>query len=213
MTQRLLTAAIFVIAGGAATAAVWAGSASTVTLPYYGSRDLTPSWTGTTHHLGHFSLVTQTGEPWTDADVAGRVHVASFIYTRCSGICPTLVSQLKRVQARIGDPRFVVVSYSVTPEVDPPAVLAAFGAARGIDPRHWKLVTGDRDQIYGLARDGYFAGDERLARALSDPGAFLHTEQIVLVDATGRLRGVYDGTQSADVDHLIEDAGVLLAGR
>ena len=181
-------------------------------LPYYESSDFTPNWTGSRHHVGAFSLTTQTGEPITERDLAGRVHVASFIYTRCSALCPTIVSNLKRVQAAVQDPNVVIVSYSVTPDLDSPAVLAAFGEERGIDPARWKLVTGDRDRIYALARDTYFASDERLRATLTAPGAFLHTEKLVLVDRRGRLRGVYDGTQPFEIDHLIEDARTLSHG-
>lgn len=145
-------------------------------------------------------------------DLAGRVHVASFIYTRCSAICPALVSNLKRVEAAIEDPRVVIVSYSVTPDLDPPATLAAFGRERGIDPARWKLVTGDREQIYALARDTYFATDERLRATLTGTSALLHTEKLLLVDRRGRLRGVYNGTQPFEIDHLIEDARTLSHG-
>ena len=185
------------------------GRAAAPPLPYYASSDFTPTWTGSTHHVGAFSLVTQTGAPFTDRDLAGRVHVASFIYTRCSAICPRLVSNLTRVQAAIADPNVVIVSYTVTPDVDSPTALAAFGRERGIDPARWKLVTGDRDQIYRLARDTYFASDERLRATPADTGALLHTEKLVLVDRAGKLRGVYDGTQPFEIDHLIEDARTL----
>jgi protein SCO1/2 len=181
-------------------------------LPYYESIDFTPNWTGSAHHVGAFSLTTQTGASITDRDLAGRIHVASFIYTRCSALCPTLVSSLTRVQAAICGPDVVIVSYSVTPELDSPAVLAAFGRERGIDPERWKLVTGDRTQIYALARDAYFANDERLRTTLTDADAFLHTEKLILVDRQGRLRGVYDGSQPFEIDHLIEDARTLAGG-
>jgi protein SCO1/2 len=183
--------------------------ASASALPYYESGDFTPKWTGSAHRVGAFSLTTQTGAPITGHDLAGRVHVASFIYTRCSAICPALVSNLKRVQAAIDGPNVVIVSYSVTPDLDSPAVLAAFGRERDIDPTRWKLVTGDRDQIYALARDTYFASDERLRATLIGDSAFLHTEKLVLVDRQGKLRGVYDGTQPFEIDHLIEDARTL----
>ena len=187
--------------------------ASASALPYYESSDFTPQWTGSAHRVGAFQLTSQTGAPFTDRDLAGRVHVASFIYTRCSAICPSLVSNLKRVHAAIDDPQVVIVSYSVTPDLDPPSVLAAFGRERGVDPGRWKLVTGDRDQIYRLARDTYFASDERLRATLADDGAFLHTEKLVLVDREGKLRGVYDGTQPFEIDHLIDDARSLAHGR
>lgn len=180
-------------------------------LPYYESSDFTPMWTISAHRVGAFSLTTQTGASITDRDMAGRVHVASFIYTRCSAICPMLVSNLKRVQAAVHDPGMLLVSYSVTPDLDSPAVLELFGREQGIAPDRWKLVTGDRDQIYALARNSYFASDERLRATLDQADAFLHTEKLVLVDRRGKLRGVYDGTQPFEIDHVIDDARALLA--
>ena len=183
----------------------------TARLPYYESSDFTPMWTTSAHRVGAFSLTTQTGAPITDRDLVGRVHVASFIYTRCSAICPMLVSNLKRVQAAVDDPGMLLVSYSVTPDLDSPAVLELFGREQGIAPDRWKLVTGDRDQIYALARNSYFASDERLRATLDQADAFLHTEKLVLVDRRGKLRGVYDGTQPFEIDHVIDDVRALLA--
>jgi protein SCO1/2 len=102
------------------------------------------------------------------------------------------------------------VSFSVTPDLDPPAVLKAFGDERHIDRVRWILATGDKAEVFRLARDRFFASDEVLAKTLADPDAFLHTEKLVLIDATGHLRGVYDGTLAAEVDHLIDDARSLL---
>lgn len=188
------------------------GRAPIAMLPYYESSDLTPKWEGSSHHVGAFALTTQTGAPLTDRDLAGRIHIASFIYTRCAGICPMLVASLKRVQSAVASPEVLIVSYSVTPDLDPPEVLATFGRDRGIDATRWKLVTGDKAQIYGLARDSYFASDERFRTTLAEPDAFLHTEKLVLVDGKGRLRGVYNGTQPFEIDHLIADARALSAG-
>jgi protein SCO1/2 len=115
------------------------------------------------------------------------------------------------VQAALDEPGVVIVSYSVTPELDSPQVLAAFGRERGIDPARWKLVTGDRNQIYSLARDTYFANDDRLRATLTDASAVLHTEKLVLVDRQEQLRGVYNGTQPFEIDYLIEDAQTLLS--
>jgi protein SCO1/2 len=210
--SRGIVALLFVVVSVTASALAVAWKPDTAAaLPYYGSADLTPVWSGTSHRVGAFTLVTQTGAALTNADLAGRVHVASFVYTRCSALCPRLVRSLARLQDRIRDPRFVLVSFSVTPDLDTPSVLSAFGRARGIDPARWKLVTGDKRVIYTLARESYFASDERLLATLEGPDAFLHTEQFVLVDRTGRLRGVYNGTQAFDVEHLIEDALRLLA--
>jgi protein SCO1/2 len=104
----------------------------------------------------------------------------------------------------------VLVSYSVTPDTDTPSALADFGRERSIDPDRWRLVTGDRQAIWRLARDSYFADD---ARALGgDPppeAAFLHTEKVLLVDRQLRLRGVYNGTSASDLEHLVADVRQL----
>jgi len=179
-------------------------------LPFYSGSDFMPDWRGSAHRVGEFSLLDQTGGGFTDRDLRGRVHLASFIYTRCSGVCPALVTSLRRVDRAVRDDRFRIVSYSVTPDLDPPPVLAAFGNDRGINPSRWILATGDKAEIFRLARESYFASDEVMSKTLADPNAFLHTEKLILVDAAGKLRGVYDGTFPSDVDHAIADARQLL---
>lgn len=181
-------------------------------LPFYDSADFTPRWVRTVdHRIGDFALVTQTGAPITREDLLGRVHVASFIFTTCAGICPAMVTQLSKVQKAIADRTDVwLVSYSAMPATDTPDVLAAFGAARHIDASRWKLVTGDVEQIYRLARTSYFADDGRLSAERPATDQFLHTEKAVLVDRHGRLRGVYNATLPHEIDKLMTDLGVLL---
>jgi protein SCO1/2 len=200
------------IVGLLGVAFMWSRAAAGVDdLPYYEGRDFTPRWAPTTHRIGSFSLMSQTGSAFTDRDLAGRVHIASFIYTRCSAVCPTLVANLRRVDRAVADPRLRLVSYSVTPDLDTPGVLADFGREHSLDPARWSLVTGDRSQIYRLARESYFADDDRIRATIAEPGAFLHTEKVVLVDRDGRLRGVYDATQGFEMDKLIADAIRLLS--
>lgn len=180
-------------------------------LPFYDSADLTPRWTqSSNHNIADFSLFSQSGAPVTRADLIGRVHVASFIFTRCAGICPAMVSQLSKVQAVISGRNAMLVSYSVTPQEDTPESLAAFGKLMGIDPQRWKLVTGDAEQIYELARTSYFADDGRLEPGRAASEQFLHTEKALLVDSEGRLRGVYNATLSHDIEKLIADLDQLL---
>jgi protein SCO1/2 len=183
-------------------------------LPYYSDATLTPSWNPAPHTVGAFALVDQTGATFTESSLTGRIHVASFLFTTCPSLCPALVTRLRKVQDAIAVPSaspqdaaavdVLLVSYSVTPRLDTPEVLAEFGAARGIDPRRWKLLTGGEQatrQIERLMRESYFASDDR--------GKLLHTERVVLVDTRGRLRGVYNGTQPFDMERLIEDIAVL----
>ena len=178
------------------------------TLPFYDSADFTPRWTASVDHsVADFSLVSQTGNPLTREDLVGHIHVASFMFTACPNLCPRLVEQLKRVaDAYRNDDEVRLVSYSVTPATDTPARLAQFGVARGIDPARWWLVTGDAKEIARLARDSYFADDRRVASA----DGILHTEKVLLVDRSGRLRGVYNGTVPYDITRLIGDIRLLL---
>lgn len=173
-------------------------------LPYYDEADFTPRWSPVAHHVAPFELTTQEGRRLSSASLAGRPYVASFVYTSCAAVCPILVRQLARVQTTLGDAARIV-SFSVTPDADTPEVLAAFGRERGIDPRTWSLVTGSKRTIYTLARTSYFADDSRIGLRPDDARAFLHSEKLLLVDADGHLRGVYNGTQPHAVDQLIDD--------
>jgi protein SCO1/2 len=185
---------------------------SAPSLPFYDSASLTPRWTrSVAHRIADFDLIAQTGQPLRRRDLLGRVHVATFIYTRCANVCPAMVTQLTKVQQAIqGRTDAAIVAFSVTPQTDTPQTLAAFGEARHIDPAVWKLVTGDPEQIYGLARASYFADDGRLDAATPATEQFLHTEKALLVDREGRLRGVYNATLPHEVEKLIADLRILL---
>jgi len=180
-------------------------------LPYYGSAEFTPQWGHAIDHtIGDFSLLTQTGDTITRDDLRGLLHVASFIFTSCNVICPTLVTQLSKVQTAIANrDNVLLVSYSVAPRNDSVAVLHKFGADRNIDPDHWKLVTGDEQTIYRLARDSYFADDGRLDSSQTSTEVFLHTEKVLLVDENGRIRGVYNGSLPFEIEKLLADIELL----
>jgi protein SCO1/2 len=207
---RLLSFVAITVAAGALL--VFDALNAAPSLPFYDSADLSPRWSRTVdHHVADFNLVAQDGAPITRADLLGRVHVASFIYTHCAGVCPSMVTQLKKVQAAIAARQdAVLVSYSVAPKQDTPRTLTAFAESRGIDSSVWKLVTGDAEQIYSLARTSYFADDGRLDPSAPAAEQFLHTEKVLLVDRDGRLRGVYNATLPHEIDKLITDLQTLL---
>jgi protein SCO1/2 len=204
-------AAVILVAVGIGFALVSDAVHTAPALPFYDSADFSPRWTSSVdHRIDDFTLIAQDGKPLRRSDLLGRVHVATFIYTRCAGVCPAMVTQLKRVQRAIEKRSdALMVSYTVTPNVDTPEMLNRFGSERGIDPERWKLVTGDAAKIYALARTSYFADDTRLDDASSGAEEFLHTEKALLVDQEGRLRGVYNATVPHDIDKLIADLSVL----
>lgn len=183
-------------------------------LPFYADRTFTPAWSPVAHVVTEASasdeeFLDQTGRSFRPADMAGSVHIVSFMFTRCSSICPPLITSLRRVQTALAGTGVTVLSYSVTPDLDPPAVLAQFGREKGVDPTRWRLLSGSASGVRSVAHDLYFADDEGMRMSLEDPNAFLHTEKLLLVDREGRIRGVYNGTQAFEIDKLLADVRVL----
>lgn len=178
-------------------------------LPYYESRDFTPRWSVVSHRVAPFELVDQEDRRFTSKDLEGKIHVASFLFTSCPGICPTLVQRLKPVQAALqGHDDALMVSYSVTPLTDTPAVLAEFGKLRGIDPKIWRLATGELAEIRKVIAGSYFADDQR-PTADATESRLLHTEKVLLVDRSGHLRGIYNGTHAFEMERLVADVEAL----
>ena len=183
-------------------------------LPVYQPSDLNPALVDPAvmghedHRTLPFVLVNQLGDTVTEKDVAGQVLVVDFFFTRCATICPMLTSNMKKVQDVLYAEHGVrLLSHSVTPVADSVAVLAAYGEANGVDPGRWWLLTGDKPEVYRLARRSYFAALDEGDGGLQD---FVHTENVVLVDTLGRLRGFYDGTDLGEVNQLVQDVQFLL---
>ena len=159
------------------------------------------------HRILPFTLVNQLGDTVTEADVAGQILVADFFFTRCPTICPVMTQQLTRVQAACaGDSSIRILSHSVTPTADSVPVLAAYATRYGADPSQWWFLTGDKAHIYHLSRRSYFSCLEEGDGGLQD---FVHTENVALIDPAGRIRGMYDGTSSDEIDQLIADISLL----
>ncbi len=179
-------------------------------LPYYLDSTLTPVWTdaGTpepTGRFGPFEATDQNGSMVTEELTRGKVTVVDFFFTRCGGICPTLTSHMARLQDSIGDlDDLLLLSFSVTPEIDSTSLLKAYAESYGVRDDRWRLLRGEKRAIYDLARRTFFADVD------TTEDAFLHTESIFLLDREGRIRGVYNGTLLPDVVNLIADARNLL---
>ena len=160
------------------------------------------------HRISDFELIDQRGDTITLDAIKDRIIVADFFFTTCPTICPKMTKNLARVQEAFPhDQRLAILSHSVTPEMDSVPVLDAYARLHGADPDQWHLLTGDRAQIYALARKSYFAC---LDEGDGGPQDFVHTENIVLVDPNRRIRGFYDGTSASATDDLIRDISKLM---
>ena len=211
--KALFVGALGLFASGALIAAT-AVHRNAARLPYYTDRSLAPRWiddgiAASTHVVGDFQLVDQRGAPVNAETVRGKVYVASFFYASCRQLCPKIRSQLSRVaSAYAGDDRVLILSHTIAPESDSVAVLERYARENAIDGRRWRLLTGARREIERLARDAYYV--ELRDAGGKTTGRLLHTETMVLVDAGGHIRGVYDGSLAYDVSRLIEDIRTVL---
>jgi len=161
--------------------------------------------------LPAFALQDQDGRPFGTADLEGRVWIASFIFTRCETVCPRITAQLARVQARTRnlEPALHLVSFSVDPEYDTPARLAAYARAHRASPRMWTFVTGPAGAVQETVERGLRVS---MGRAPGDrsPAAISHGTHLVLVDGDARIRGYYDPEAPDAVDRLVRDAALLV---
>ena len=190
------------------------GTSSEFRLPVYTPADLDPDWvdaslkaSSRTHVVPDFKFTNQDGNIVDERTVAGKIYVAEFFFTACPGICPTLTKHTKRIQdAFIDDDEVLILSHTVYPEHDSVQVLNTFAEMQGIKSTKWHLLTGSKEDLYGISRKGYFAISYE--PDLSEYG-FIHTENVVLVDKHRRLRGFYNGTKPHEINRLIEDIHVL----
>ena len=158
------------------------------------------------HRISSFSLTNQYGETITEKNFENKIYVADFFFTTCQGICPKMTSQMVRIQeANENKDDFMILSHTVMPEVDSPAVLLEYANLYGANPEIWQFATGERMNIFNLARKSYFAAT--LEEGHEDE--MVHTENFVLVDKEKRIRGVYDGTSTIEVNQLINDIELL----
>jgi cytochrome oxidase Cu insertion factor (SCO1/SenC/PrrC family) len=142
-----------------------------------------------------FSLVNQDGQRVTHADLRGKVWVASFLFTRCCTGCPQVSANLARLQQDLPD-GVMLVSFSVDPEHDTPAVLKTYAEDHGADPKRWWLLTGEREPLYRLIQQSFHLGVEENQGAARTPGnEVTHSTRLVLVDRQGRIRGYFEGRQ------------------
>ena len=159
------------------------------------------------HKIADFSLINQNGKTVTQNDYKNKIYIADFFFTTCQTICPIMTNHMVEIQKEILNfDDVMLLSHSVTPEIDTAEQLKRYAIKKGVNDKKWNLVTGNKKEIYQLARKSYLAVKDN-----GDGGPFdmVHTENFMLIDKKRQIRGFYDGTNSDDIDRLIDDIYVL----
>ena len=178
-------------------------------LPILGERYVDDNQDTVYHSIADFAFVNQVGDTIRKEDMAGKVYVADFFFTTCPTICPIMKKEMLRVYEQFkGDPNFRILSHTIDPTHDTQAVLKDYAEKLGVpDAATWNFLTGDQEKIFEIGQTSY------LTTTMADdmePGGFLHSGAFLLVDQQGRIRGVYDGTKTDQVDRLLADIPKLL---
>ena len=159
------------------------------------------------HKINDFSLVNQNNEIITNENYDGKIYIADFFFTTCPGICPIMKENMIVLQDEfVNDDDVLLLSHTVTPEIDSVHVLKKYSLDKGVIDSKWNMVTGDKKQIYNLARKSYLVAED-----IESPRQYdmIHTENFVLVDSKRRIRGFYDGTDIDVMNNLISDIKIL----
>lgn len=190
-------------------------------LPIYTPRDVNPELVDSTvQHIGYnhkiapFSFINQNGKTITNKDYEGKIYVADFFFTTCQTICPKMTTNMVWLQDKIKDnPKVKLLSHTVFPDEDTVEVLKEYATAKGVLDAKWNLVTGNQKEIYKIARQSYLVVKTGKPEELYD---MVHTENFVLIDQKGRIRGFYNGTLlnetkkgEKNMNQLLEDIEFL----
>ena len=159
------------------------------------------------HKIADFSLTNQNGKTVTQDTYNNKIYIADFFFTTCQTICPIMTDHMVILQDKLKlDSDVMLLSHTVTPEIDSVAQLKKYALNKGVLDSKWNLVTGDKKEIYQLARKSYLA-----VKSNSDGGEYdmIHTENFILIDQKKRIRGYYDGTLEEDIESLLNDIDIL----
>lgn len=178
------------------------------TLPYFGPKTYSHTRDTVYHAIPDFEFVNQLGEKVSQEKVKGKIYAADYFFTTCQSICPIMSNQMERVARQFrNNPSVLFLSHTVNPEEDSVPVLKEYADRHHADPQQWLFLTGNKKELYGLARKGYLLNAEEGDGGEDD---FIHTQNFALVDKERHIRGYYDGTDSLDMNRLINDIQILL---
>ena len=158
------------------------------------------------HKISDFILTNQNGKEITQANYKDKIYVADFFFTTCQDICPVMTKNMYQLQEELkNDNEILLLSHTVIPEVDTVKKLKEYAIENNVDDSKWNLVTGDKKQIYELARKSYLAVEDSNFNEFD----MIHTENFMLIDKEKQIRGFYDGTKSDEINRLLKDIEIL----
>ncbi|OUS01902.1 SCO family protein [Flavobacteriales bacterium 33_180_T64] len=180
------------------------------TLPIYNPADFKPELVDknlknktTNHTVSDFNLINQNGQTITQDNYKNKIYVTDFFFTRCGSICPIMTANMVKIQDEfIDNDDIMLLSLSVTPDIDSVSVLRDYATNKGVIDTKWNVTTGNKKHIYELARKSYFAVVEQGDGGFQD---FIHTPNFILIDKNKQIRGIYDGTNDDAIDRIIND--------
>ena len=159
-----------------------------------------------------FSFTERSGKSISNADLAGKIWIADFIYTTCPGPCPLITANMAKIQDAVAnDPHVQLVSFTVDPQTDTPAVLAKYADQYHADPNRWWFLTGPEKPLYDLIQNGFYqvVQDNRGKPPQDGQYTVTHSTYFALVDADGNVRSFYDGVGSDPRPDLLRDIKIL----
>ena len=211
--RDLITTAVFLIFAIIAVSIFYSILKPKPNLPIYQPAEVNAKLVDTSivhkikyHTISDFNLINQNGDTITQDFYNDKIYVADFFFTTCQSICPIMTKNMKEIQEKlINDKEILLLSHSVTPEIDSVGQLKKYAIANEINDDKWNLVTGDKKQIYNLARKSYLAVEDS---PLGDYD-MIHTENFMLIDKKKQIRGFYDGTVDSEITRLLGDIEIL----
>ena len=217
--NRIIFLLIFVTGGVGLTYYITLMSEKEDPLPVFNPVDIEDEMVDSTllrkgmgHTIGEFSFYNQNGKVVDNEDVEGKVYVAEYFFTTCGSICPKMNKQLQRIHNKFAKNKEVkLLSFTVDPDKDTVEQMKKYAERFNVEGNQWHFLTGDKESLYQLARTSFFVLKPAEAENQGDAGGdFIHTNNFVLVDRRGRIRGYYDGTSAIEVDKIMRDISRLL---
>lgn len=166
--------------------------------------------------IPEFVLMERSEKSISLQDLKGKVWVADFIFTSCTGPCPMMTMRMAELQDALqGESGVRFVSFSVDPKTDTPAILRSYADNYGADKEKWYFLTGDEKIIHNISRKGFLLAAGRNPQEQIDKGSdrVSHSLRFVLVDRQARIRGYYSGVDSQSLEQLQADVRKLLSSR